>query len=155
MKQTQSSFKKIFIAVKGYPRIGKTPTIKFVRELLKSPECMPSLSEDDRSDFEEIVIFQGKKIGLASAGDNTTEQDKAWDRLFRESCDIVVGTCHNIKNTPANLINRAIENGFEIIWFTPFHSLDESKNNNPLKWLCSARAIVDMIKTVITSNDKF
>lgn len=108
---------KSVIAIQGFKNIGKTLTIKLVRELLldKYPNAEEIELIKNTIDIRVIVIINEFKIGIESQGDPGGRLSDSLKYFLKENCDIIVCPTRTYGKTVE--VVEALENqGYEITW---------------------------------------
>ncbi len=102
------------IAIRGVGNTGKTKTIKYVYDLVKSkyPEAKIE-SEICRLDIRVIFTVNGVKIGIESQGDPSSRLFESIPLFVKSQCNIILCATRT-KGKTVQLIKE--QECYEIIW---------------------------------------
>jgi hypothetical protein len=103
------------IALRGRPKCGKTSALKLVFEKMAPNKSYKLLKQSGRADIYAILMKDGKKIELSTAGD-IRHWIKRWLEDFQEqNCKIIVIACH-LGGPTVEEIERMRDLGYGIIY---------------------------------------
>jgi len=89
------------IALRGKGRIGKSTTIKLLRDILLNTYfgVIDEIQYRSGGDIFSIFKLKGKIIGIASSGDLSEIVEANLDEFIKNNCDIAVCACRSYGQT--------------------------------------------------------
>ena len=82
---------KKIIALKGPGNSGKTSTLKFVFDFLKTkyPNAPILILKSGSGEIKVIITINGKQVGIESQGDPNSRLEKSLEDFDKEGCEII------------------------------------------------------------------
>lgn len=142
----QRLFMKTAICIWGTAQIGKTSVIKEVfRKVTHHHQPLIYRYREYGPDIFAIVDLASGRIGIASMGDPESAQQECLDDLVQSSCDIIVCASRTKGSTVRALYQLKEENGYNLIWTSPFSSkdVDPEKLNDVF-----SDSVIELIKRI-------
>ncbi|HKY28772.1 MAG TPA: hypothetical protein VJM12_12605 [Pyrinomonadaceae bacterium] len=139
---------RIVFALRGKSKLGKSPTIRTVVEMLteKCPDASIEHNHTTKRDVRLVLTINNLKIGVESQGGPNLKE--SLDLFVRIGCDVII-CATKTSGATVDAVNAL--QGFDVHW------LEQREQSKPheqvLRSLIMAREIVERVEELIGSPE--